>query len=606
MSESTRSSRRRRPTASGKNQKLPARLLAVMVLIIVLIYGLIFLTGDHTAKPRLGIDLQGGTRVTLVPQGGEPTPEQLTQARNILERRVNGMGVSGADVVVDGNTLVITVAGADTSEARSVGQTSQLLFRPVAVTALTDNTNYPTVLGQMANRWVENGVLTPDEANSRVKASIDFLNEQSDDKKAELKAPAVTAKAPAEPANSLEEKKAREARLEVLLKDRQSEDRLVQEAAGALLVCDGSSDPLAGADDPAKPLVTCVSGKGIPLILEPSPVLIGDENKGADARRLTGEQIDTGSPISGGFNNETAEMEVSFKFKSGQNEPGGSTWAKLTEDYLGKQVAVTLDSQIISAPEIESVTPVGSGTRITGDFTQEQAQELANNLKYGALPISFAGENGEVGGTAQTVPPSLGSASLKAGLIAGLVGLLLVTVFVLWYYRLLGFVSLITLVAAAVLVYGSLVLLGRWIGYSLDLSGIAGLIIGIGTTADSFVVIYERIKDEIRKGRTFRSATPHGWQRAMKTIVTGNMVTLIASVVIYILAVGEVKGFAFTLGLTTLFDFCVTFLVTAPLLLIVSRIPMFAKPQFNGMGRAMDFARRHAHSSDNDVAKEAK
>ena len=165
--------------------------------------------------------------------------------------------------------------------------------------------------------------------------------------------------------------------------------------------------------------------------------------------------------------------------------------------------------------------------------------------------------------------------------------------FVFAYYRLFGLISLITLVAAGSLVYGALVLLGRWIGYSLDLSGIAGLVIGIGTTADSFVVIYERIKDEVRKGKTFRSATASGWERAKDTIITGNMVTLIGAVIIYFLAVGEVKGFAFTMGLTTVFDLLVTFLVTAPLLILASRSPFWSKPSVNGMRRAFAIGRQY-------------
>ena len=285
-------------------------------------------------------------------------------------------------------------------------------------------------------------------------------------------------------------------------------------------------------------------------------------------------------------------MEISFAFKAGDNEKGSETWADLTQKYLQQQVAITLDSKIISAPQIQSPTPVGSATSITGKFTQDEATELANNLRYGALPLSFAGENGESGGTAITVPASLGLASLKAGLFAGLVGFALVALFSLFFYRIFGLVSLVSLVLAEVLVYGALVLLGRLIGYSLDLAGIAGLIIGIGATADSFVVLYERIKDEIRHGRTFRSAVPHAWDRAKQTIVTGNFVTLIASVVVYFLAVGEVKGFAFTLGLTTVFDLVVTYLLTAPLVILASRKPWAAKPAFNGLGKVFEVVKQ--------------
>ena len=253
---------------------------------------------------------------------------------------------------------------------------------------------------------------------------------------------------------------------------------------------------------------------------------------------------------------------------------------------------------MISAPVIQGVTPYGSTTSITGQFSQEEAQELANNLRYGALPLSFVGEDGTPGGTAETVPPSLGQAALKAGLIAGLVGLALIAVFVFYYYRLLALISLVSLAAAGLITYAAIVLLGRWIGYSLDLSGIAGLIIGIATAADSFVVLYERIKDELLQGRTFRSAAPRAWDRAKRTIVTGNVVTLIGSVVVYFLAVGDVKGFAFTLGITTVFDIVVSFLVTAPLMIMAARKPFWAKPQVNGLGKVYDLVEERRTESE--------
>lgn len=616
MSPTTPSvSTRPKKAVKNRSQSWPWRALSVFALLVIVVYSLVFFTGDRQATPKLGIDLQGGTRVTLVPQGAEPTQEQLSQARIILEKRVNGMGVSGADVVADGNTLVITVPGEDTSEARAVGQTSQLLFRPVAGPGNPDVEKLPEVLGDMANRWVELGVVSKEQASNAVKKMIDAINQSRDmeqegqegkdegaaegseaegaeaEPKPEVPMPEITAETPEEPANSLEAAERRREVTAALAKDRQSEDATTQIAASALLVCDEGLDPLAGTDDPSKPLVTCDRGTESVYILAPAPLLVGEPEGGA---RLTGNEIDTSRPITGGLNTETSQMEINFAFKAEGDAKGSETWAKLTQEYLKRQVAITLDSQVISAPVIQSATPVGSGTSITGQFTQKEAQELANNLKYGALPLSFAGENGEAGGTAQTVPASLGVASLKAGLIAGLVGLVLVMLFVFAYYRALGLVSIVTLVSAGALVYGLLVLLGRWIGYSLDLAGVAGLIIGIGTTADSFVVFYERVKDEVRDGRTFRSAAPRGWERAKRTIITGNMVTLIGAVVIYFLAVGEVKGFAFTLGLTTLFDIAVTFLVTAPLMLMASRKKFFANPAANGMKQVMDFAKLHA------------
>lgn len=566
----------------------PRRALGVFVLLFVAIYALVFLTGDKSATPKLGIDLQGGTRVTLVPQGQEPTADQLAQARVILENRVNGMGVSGASVVTDGNTLVITVPGEDTSRARSVGQTSQLLFRPVMTPAMPDTTELPKVLGDMANRWVEYSVITKEQAESSIDTLIQGLSSALPDGTEPPKAPAITAEPKPEPANSIEATDRRQETTAMLREDRQSTDTTTQAAASTLLQCAADTpDPLSGTDDPALPLVTCDRSSGAVYLLAPAPVLVGQENE-TDPDRLTGAAIDTNRPINGGLNTQTGQMEISFAFDNGA---GGETWAKLTRDYLQQQVAITLDSEVISAPVIQSPTPVGSATSITGQFTQQEAQDLANNLRYGALPLSFAGENGESGGTTQTIPASLGEASLKAGIIAGAVGLIAVAIFVFIYYRLYGIISIVTLILANTALYGALVLLGRWIGYSLDLAGIAGLVIGLGAMADSFVVIYERIKDEVREGHTFRSATHRGWSRARRTIVTGNMVTLIGSVVIYFLAVGEVKGFAFTLGLSTVFDLLVTFLVTAPLMLMAANKPFWAKPSVNGMGKVFKLAR---------------
>lgn len=578
----------RRPGSGGDARTWPKRALALFVLIVAVVYALVFFTGDRSATPRLGIDLQGGTRVTLVPQGQEPTAEQLSQARVILENRVNGMGVTGASVVTDGNTLVITVPGEDTAQARAVGQTSQLLFRPVAVPANPDMARLPDELGAMADRWVELNVITVEEAENAIDTVIAAVNDAQPEGVPEIDVPEVTATALPEPANSLEATERRQATTEQLREDRQSEDPTVQAAASSLLQCTAETDPLSGTDDPKLPLVTCDPSTGQIHLLDPAPLLTGVTDE--DGPRLTGNEIDTDRPITGGFNPQTGQMEISFAFSTSGENNGSQTWANLTSEYLQRQIAITLDSQVISAPVIQSPTPVGSATSITGQFTQEEAQELANNLRYGALPLSFAGEDGESGGTAQSVPASLGAASLQAGLIAGAVGLLLIAVFVFAYYRVFGFISLITLITGGALVYGMLVLLGRWVGYSLDLSGVAGLIIGIGAAADSFVVLYERIKDEVREGRTFRSAAHRGWDRAKRTIVTGNMVTLIGAVVIYFLAVGEVRGFAFTLGLTTVFDLLVTFLVTAPLMLLAAKRRFFAKPSVNGMGQVFELA----------------
>jgi preprotein translocase subunit SecD len=322
-------------------------------------------------------------------------------------------------------------------------------------------------------------------------------------------------------------------------------------------------DILAGNDDPNLPLVTCNTQHNEVYLLAPSII--------------SGDQI---ANASSGMNQQTAGNVVDLQFKSA----AANTWADFTAAHIGTQTAFVLDSQVVSAPRIEEAIP-GGRTQIHGDFTQAQARELANVLKYGSLPLSF--ESSE----AQTVSATLGLTSLRAGLIAGGIGLVLVLLYSLMYYRVLGLLTALSLVASGAMVFAILVLLGRYINYTLDLAGIAGLIIGIGTTADSFVVFFERIKDEIREGRTFRSAVPRGWVRARKTIVSGNAVTFLAAAVLYVLAIGQVKGFAFTLGLTTILDTVVVFLVTWPLIYLASKSTRMAKPALNGLGAVQQVAR---------------
>jgi preprotein translocase subunit SecD len=283
---------------------------------------------------------------------------------------------------------------------------------------------------------------------------------------------------------------------------------------------------------------------------------------------------------------QRGEYVVQLEFKP----DAANIWADFTASHVGTQTAFTLDSQVVSAPQIEEAIP-GGNTQITGQFNAQKAKELANVLKYGSLPLSF--ESSE----AETVSATLGLTSLRAGLIAGAIGLALVLVYSLLYYRVLGLLTALSLVASGAMVFAILVLLGRYINYTLDLAGIAGLIIGIGTTADSFVVFFERIKDEIREGRSFRSAVPRGWVRARKTIISGNAVTFLAAVVLYILAIGQVKGFAFTLGLTTILDVVVVFLVTWPLIYLASKSTTLAKPAFNGLGAVQQIARERRASA---------
>ncbi|MFD3811407.1 protein translocase subunit SecD [Rhodococcus sp. NPDC058639] len=590
----------------------PARSLALFGVILVALYALVFFTGDKSPAPKLGIDLQGGTRVTLTartPDGSSPSADSLRQAQQIIETRVNGLGVSGSEVVVDGDNLVITVPGDDSSQAKTLGQTARLYIRPVLGGPIASSNSAaeqpveedgpadgapapesetdapaeapPAEEGQAPATDGAEPQGRPFPAQNPTDAPVE-PGESADTPAPATEAPATEAPATDAPAESpasdaVPGSPQAEAADQIAAARalRQSSDPAVQQEAALSLDC-SAADPLAGNDDPALPLVACSTDDTSVYLLGPSII--------------DGQQI---ADASSGFNSQQSRYEVSLTFDT----EGSNTWAQFTAANIGKQAAFTLDSQVVSAPVIQGATPAGSATSITGNFTNTQASELANTLKYGSLPLSF------VASEAETVSATLGFASLEAGLIAGAVGLVLVFLFCLVYYRMLGVLTALSLILSGLAVYAVMVLLGRYIGFTLDLAGIAGLIIGIGMTADSFVVFFERIKDEIREGRSFRSAVPRGWARARRTILSGNAVSFIAAAVLYVLAVGQVRGFAFTLGLTTILDVVVVFLVTWPLVHLASRSKFWSKPSVNGLGAIQQVA--HERQLAAVAAKEA-
>ncbi len=549
----------------------PVRYLALFGVLVVALYALVFFTGDKSATPKLGIDLQGGTRVTLTartPDGSAPSQDSLKQAQEIIETRVNGLGVSGSEVVVDGDNLVITVPGDDSAQARSLGQTARLYIRPVtgSIDVATRDANRTATPEAPAAETPATDAPAPEAPadGTPTPQNRPFLAQDPTTPEA-TPAPETTTPAPPVDASSdgTDEGDAAAAEIAAARALRQSSDPTVQQQAVANLDC-SVADPLRGNDDPTLPLVAC-SQDGLNIYLLGPSIIDGQEI--ADASSV--------------FNSQQSRHEISLSFKT----TGSNTWAEFTSANIGKQAAFTLDSKVVSAPTIQGATPAGSATSITGSFTAESAKELANTLKYGSLPLSFAASE------AETVSATLGLASLQAALIAGAVGLVLVLLYCLVYYRMLGVLTALSLILSGVMVYAIMVLLGRYIGFTLDLAGMAGLIIGIGMTADSFVVFFERIKDEMREGRSFRSAVPRGWARARRTILSGNAVSFIAAAVLYVLAVGQVRGFAFTLGLTTILDVIVVFLVTWPLVSMASRSAFWSKPSVNGLGAVQEVAR---------------
>jgi preprotein translocase subunit SecD len=261
---------------------------------------------------------------------------------------------------------------------------------------------------------------------------------------------------------------------------------------------------------------------------------------------------------------------VSLTFNGEGTKAFGAMTTRITGNTEpANQAAIVLDGLVVSSPRIIEAINSGSA-QITGWFSQTEAADLANVLKYGALPLAF--DRGEV----QQVSPTLGSDQLNAGLLAGLLGLGLVVIYSLLYYRGLGLVSVGSLLVAGSIVYLSFLLLGKYIGFTLTLAGIAGAIVSIGITADSFIVYFERLRDEVREGRSLRTAVETGWQRARHTILVADFVSLIAATLLYFFAVGGVRGFAFTLGLTTFIDLFVVFFFTKPLTTLLSRMSFFA------------------------------
>ncbi|MFM9376150.1 protein translocase subunit SecD [Gordonia sp. VNK21] len=503
----------------------PWQPLSLFLALLAVIYLLVFLTGDGKAEPKLGIDLQGGTRVVLTARtddGSKPSGSQLDQARQIIEQRVNGLGVGGSEVVVTGDNLVITVPGDDGKQARSLGQTARLYVRPV--------------VGQPVPAQPQQGAERPD-----------FSTMTAEQQAAAIDAQRKVRQAPAD---------ADQAALGAL-----------QEQMAKVDCSPESNDPLVGHDKPDEYLVACGNKDGQVYLL--GPMIID----GRDVKDASSGQ------------NSTGQWVVNVDYKG----DGKQAWIDYTGQHIGESTAVVLDSKVVSAATINSQI-IGT-TEISGSFTRSDADELANALKYGSLPLSFDAAD------AQTVSATLGLESLKAGLIAGLIGLIAVFIYALAYYRMLGFLAVGSIILAGAMTYGLIILLGRWIGFTLDLAGIAGLIIGIGMTADSFVVYFERIKDEMREGRKFKSAVPRGWTSARRTVWTGNAVSFIASVVIYVLAVGEVRGFAFTLGLTTILDVVVVFLVTHPLVVLASRSEFLSRPSINGLGAVSEVARERRRAA---------
>ncbi len=584
------------PTSRSRGQLHVGRYFGALAALLAALYAIVFLAGSGgPLTPRLGLDLQGGASVVLTPRsenGRAVRPDQLQTAVEIIQQRVNGLGVAEAEVVTQGNNIVVSVPGGTRDSLKSLSQTAQLRFREVLDTQAGDpNAPVPSAAPSPAAVAPPAGA-TPAPATSAAPAAPAASAVPSAAASprgrvlpgALVTQPRTQAKPPLTPAQKA--LLATQAKMRAAAKAAagapaptaapsavaptaapsagaspaasagvRSGDAYTPASFAALDCSDPDARSGGSTDTPEQQIVSCSKDGGLKYRLDVAKV-VGTDVSGASASldQQTGSQ-----------------WQIIVKF----NGKGQDKFTDLTAATVGKNVAIVLDGLVLSAPTINQ--RIDSDAQITGDFRQKEANDLANTLKYGALPLSF--ENSQV----EVVSATLGTDQLHAGLLAGGLGLLAVVVYSILYYRILGIVTVLGLALSGALLYAAIAILGKQIGFALSLAGIAGFIVSVGITADSFVVYFERLKDEIREGRTPRSAADRAWVRARRTILSADTVSFLAAVILYFLSVGSVRGFAFTLGLSTVIDVAVVFLFTRPLVSWLSRFPWFTNPTVSGM-----------------------
>ncbi|MFD9265896.1 protein translocase subunit SecD [Streptomyces goshikiensis] len=550
----------RRPTGA---QGRPGRALAIILIAMVALTAGMFLTKQTT--PRLGIDLAGGTSITLKAKSepGKPdaiNPTNMNTAVGIIERRVNGLGVTEAEVQTQGKDHIIVniPKGMNEQQAREqVGTTAQLYFRPV-LAFTSGEPAAPNASPSGSPSASPSGSGAP-KAGDGKKASPSATPSSSATSQGRALSEALKAPGSPTPSPSASESKKADDNKAPTPSATPSADAAASalQAKFAALDCTDEKQRATAAQGvkPEEPMVACGQrgdtwGK---WVLGPAAV--------------NGQDVDDAKGV---IDQQSGQWIVTMQF----TDKGADKFAKITGDLAAKQppqnqFAIVLDGQVISDPSVSQAL-TGGNAQISGGFTQQSAQDLGNMLSYGALPLSFQEDS------VTTVTAALGGEQLKAGLIAGAIGLLLVVIYLLVYYRGLAFIAIVSLLVSAILTYTIMALLGKGIGFALNLPAVCGAIVAIGITADSFIVYFERIRDEIREGRTLRPAVERAWPRARRTILVSDFVSFLAAAVLFIVTVGKVQGFAFTLGLTTLLDVVVVFLFTKPVMTLLARTKFFS------------------------------
>jgi preprotein translocase subunit SecD len=530
----------------------PGRTLIVLAVLVAGLITLLAVSGTWT--PKLGLDLRGGTTITLTAKNttgtGTVDPNSLQLAKTIIQSRVDSLGVGESEVTTSGdNQIIVTVPNVQQDElVRLVGQTAVLRFRAVYAaeqvqppepppTATSEPTQGGTAppTGEPTAGPSESANAPSEEASAPPSPQPSGNNKPLPSLPTAPPVPVDQACIPADGKGTPPDK---------ALEWQPSE---ACQAAFAEFTCETKVNDVADQG-----LFACNQEKTEKYLLGPT--------------LIEGDQLTTAVA---GIPQNNVNWVVNLEF----NPEGATTFEQATRELSAKsepqnRFAIVLDGVSISAPSVNEPIP-GGRAEISGNFTQKSATELANVLKYGALPLAF--DVSEV----NNVSATLGGEQLRAGIIAGIIGLALVVGYCFLYYRGLGIVVVASLGLGAVITYACMVLLGSSVGFALNLPGIAGAIVAIGITADSFVIYFERIRDEVREGRSLRTAVETGWRRARQTILIADTVSLLSALVLFVLAIGAVKGFAFTLGLTTLIDVAVVFLFTKPLMTLLARTKFF-------------------------------
>jgi preprotein translocase subunit SecD len=564
-------------------------MLAVVAVVLAGLYLGVFLGPGST--PKLGLDLRGGTQVILhaSPLAGKKiTQGALDQAVNIIRQRVDAAGVGGASINTQGNNdIIVSAPGAKRDQLTALDQTALLRFRQVMAAGPFSPAAPPSASPSGAPSATPSSKAT---ATANPSPSASRTTSKDRVPAALLRPGKAGTPSPSPTASPLSSAAPSTAPVSPVPTPSTANGNVtLQPAPGsfgktaadvqayfASLDCATTPNPTEGLDDPNDYIVACDKEAGLKYILGPAEVE-GAQISSADA---------TVDP-------QSNEWQVLLDF----NSKGAGQWLKLTQKAAKQPqvsagcqpptgcnaVAIVLDGEVQSAPYISDPNGIPGGrAQITGNFTQSRAKTLANVLKFGALPLKLEKLSTD------SVSATLGSDQLRGGLIAGAIGLALVIVYSLIYYRALGLVTVASLALSGLILYAVTTLLGHsGLGYTLSLAGIAGFIVAVGITADSFVVFFERLRDEVREGRRLRSAVERAWPRARRTIISADAVSLLAAVVLYLVSIGDVRGFAFTLGMSTLSDLFIVFFFTKPLLSLVARRKAFDSGKaWTGVGRA--------------------